>query len=91
MIIPQVHKVRFVASSLLDAVRKAETAPDSAARAHAYLCKNNPQPLSLILTKYSYTGVSRGFSEHLVWNREELFVRENISSHVFIFANYVMT
>ena len=40
MIIPQVHKVRFVASSLLDAVRKAETAPDSAARAHAYLCKN---------------------------------------------------
>jgi hypothetical protein len=32
-----VHKVRFVASSLLDAVRKAETAPDSAARAHAYL------------------------------------------------------
>jgi hypothetical protein len=35
-----VHKVRFVASTLLDAVRKAETAPASAARAHAYLCKN---------------------------------------------------
>lgn len=35
----QVHKVRFVASTLLDAVRKAETAPASAARAHAYLCK----------------------------------------------------
>src|ERR1700753_4348715 len=33
-----VHKVRFVASTLLDAVRKAETAPASAARAHAYLC-----------------------------------------------------
>lgn len=32
-----VHKVRFVASTLLDAVRKAETAPVSAARAHAYL------------------------------------------------------
>ncbi|EJC97940.1 uncharacterized protein FOMMEDRAFT_97406 [Fomitiporia mediterranea MF3/22] len=32
-----VHKVRFVASSLLDAVRKAETAPATAARAHAYL------------------------------------------------------
>lgn len=32
------HKVRFVASTLLDAVRKAETAPASAARAHAYLC-----------------------------------------------------
>ena len=34
----QVHKVRFVASTLLDAVRKAETAPASAARAHAFLC-----------------------------------------------------
>lgn len=32
-----VHKVRFVASTLLDAVRRAETAPASAARAHAYL------------------------------------------------------
>ncbi|KAJ8080378.1 hypothetical protein PM082_017211 [Marasmius tenuissimus] len=32
-----VHKVRFVASTLLDAVRKAETAPQSAARAHAFL------------------------------------------------------
>ncbi|KAJ7844631.1 hypothetical protein B0H14DRAFT_2358519, partial [Mycena olivaceomarginata] len=32
-----VHKVRFVASTSLDAVRKAETAPASAARAHAYL------------------------------------------------------
>ncbi|KII86915.1 hypothetical protein PLICRDRAFT_125699 [Plicaturopsis crispa FD-325 SS-3] len=32
-----VHKVRFVASTLLDAVRRAETAPVSAARAHAYL------------------------------------------------------
>jgi len=32
-----VHKVRFVASTLLDAVRKADEAPASAARAHAYL------------------------------------------------------
>ncbi|KAJ7600962.1 fungal-specific transcription factor domain-containing protein [Mycena floridula] len=32
-----VHKVRFVASTLLDAVSKAETAPVSAARAHGYL------------------------------------------------------
>lgn len=32
----QVHKVRFVASTLLDTVKKAE--PASAARAHAYLC-----------------------------------------------------
>lgn len=30
-------QVRFVASTLLDAVRKAEEAPQSAARAHAYL------------------------------------------------------
>ena len=34
-----VHKVRFVASTLLDAVRKAETDSASAARAHAYLCE----------------------------------------------------
>ncbi|KAI9573545.1 fungal-specific transcription factor domain-containing protein [Boletus coccyginus] len=32
-----VHKVRFVASTLLDTVRKAETAPASAARAHVFL------------------------------------------------------
>lgn len=32
-----VHKVRFVASTLLDAVRKADSAPASAARAHVYL------------------------------------------------------
>jgi len=32
-----VHKVRFVASTLLDAVGKVEIAPASAARAHAYL------------------------------------------------------
>lgn len=32
-----VHKVRFVASTLLDAVRKVDSAPASAARAHAYL------------------------------------------------------
>lgn len=35
-----VHKVRFVASTLLDAVRKAETAPASAARAHRFLCEH---------------------------------------------------
>ena len=39
-VVLQVYKVRFVASTLLDAVRKAETAPDSAARADAYLCKD---------------------------------------------------
>ncbi|OJA17171.1 hypothetical protein AZE42_00239 [Rhizopogon vesiculosus] len=32
-----VHKVRFVASTLLDTVQNAETAPASAARAHAFL------------------------------------------------------
>ena len=31
--------MRFVASTLLDAVRKADSAPASAARAHAYLCE----------------------------------------------------
>lgn len=46
-----VHKVRFVASTLLDSVRKAETAPASAARAHAYLCTSstNTLPLKLLL------------------------------------------
>ena len=34
----QVHKVRFVASTLLEAVQKVETAPALAARADAYLC-----------------------------------------------------
>ena len=43
----QVHKVRFVASTLLDAVRKAETAPASAARAHAYLCELLPSSVFL--------------------------------------------
>ena len=50
LIHPQVHKVRFVASTLLDAVRKAETAPVSAARAHGYLCKPHipfPRPVYL--------------------------------------------
>ncbi|KAL4080738.1 fungal-specific transcription factor domain-containing protein [Scleroderma citrinum] len=32
-----VHKVRFVASTLLDTVQKVDSAPVSAARAHAYL------------------------------------------------------
>ncbi|TBU26011.1 fungal-specific transcription factor domain-containing protein [Dichomitus squalens] len=45
-----VHKVRFVASTLLDAVRKAETAPASAARAHGYLCE---LPLLLFISLLS--------------------------------------
>lgn len=65
-----VHKVRFVASTLLDAVRKAETAPASAARAHAYLCKLQVSfawcsPLTCDL---------RGFSQYPLRNRKELFV-----------------
>jgi hypothetical protein len=44
-----VHKVRFVASTLLDAVRKADTAPASAARAHAYLCASSHHRCLLIL------------------------------------------
>jgi hypothetical protein len=67
-----VHKVRFVASTLLDAVRKAETAPASAARAHAYLCKDR--------TDYLYcpelTWDLRGFSQYPLRNRKELFVSE---------------
>jgi hypothetical protein len=46
----QVHKVRFVASTLLDAVRKPETAPATAARAHAYLCSLAfARPMTVIL------------------------------------------
>lgn len=52
-----VHKVRFVASTLLDAVRKAETAPASAARAHAYLC----QPHFLIKSSHFLTNISGDF------------------------------
>ena len=62
-----VHKVRFVASTLLDAVRKAETAPDSAARAHAYLCEKVhvlQRFSALIGTMSSY----RGFPIHFVRN-----------------------
>ena len=45
-----VHKVRFVASTLLDAVRKADTQPASAARAHAYLCTLYPPRCLLTLS-----------------------------------------
>ena len=41
------HKVRFVASTLLGTVRKADTAPAPAARAHAYLCKSFGLPHAL--------------------------------------------
>src|SRR5262249_28071542 len=64
-----VHKVRFVASTLLDAVSKAETAPVSAARAHGYLCKRRPVWLSK--TQYLY----RGLPEYLVRDRTKLSVR----------------
>lgn len=67
-----VHKVRFVASTLLDAVRKAETAPASAARAHAYLCKyftkSFPRPQMLMRLNH------RGLSLDPVRNRAELSV-----------------
>lgn len=52
-----VHKVRFVASTLLDAVRKVETAPASAARAHAYLCQLH----FLIKSSHSLTNISGDF------------------------------
>jgi hypothetical protein len=53
-----VHKVRFVASTLLDAVRKAETAPASAARAHAYLCalSRSTSVYLVVLTPLGRTG-----------------------------------
>ncbi len=35
-----VHKVRFVASTLLDSIREADTAPTPAARALKYLCES---------------------------------------------------
>jgi len=55
-----VHKVRFVASTLLDAVRKAETAPASAARAHAYLCTSHLFHDSIS----QFIFVSRGLPQH---------------------------
>ena len=73
----QVHKVRFVASTLLDAVRKAETAPASAARAHAYLCEC---PTNSLLRVIDMTLTSRacasprGLPVHLVRDRKELSV-----------------
>ena len=52
----KVHKVRFVASTLLDAVRKADTAPASAARAHAYLCAWSSQRLIVVSLLGTYIG-----------------------------------
>lgn len=65
--------MRFVASTLLDAVRKAETAPASAARAHAYLCKHSfvscPSTPSIHEIFFS-----RGLLIDSVRDRAELFV-----------------
>jgi len=52
--------VRFVASTLLDAVRKAETAPESAARAHAYLCTLESS-LDVVSTDVGEQGISSAF------------------------------
>lgn len=61
-----VHKVRFVASTLLDAVRKAETAPASAARAHAYLCElAYPWPLLFHTLIFPLQGISCPFCPRL--------------------------
>lgn len=76
LIVPQVHKVRFVASTLLDAVRKAETAPASAARAHAYLCEDNP--MLRVSANLPYV---RGLPKHFIRNRKKLFVRCPAFSH----------
>ena len=66
------HKVRFVASTLLDAVRKAETAPASAARAHAYLCERcfYSHPILFLI----FVDIFRGLSFYPVRNRAQLLV-----------------
>ena len=67
-----VHKVRFVASTLLDAVRKAETAPASAARAHAYLCEFLRTLCAHLRTLTGGACRVRGLPVHPVRDREEL-------------------
>jgi hypothetical protein len=74
-----VHKVRYVASTLLDAVRRAESAPATAARAHAYLCEwLSPGffffPHHPFGSNISLTSLSRGLPFYSVRNREELLV-----------------
>ena len=68
-----VHKVRFVASTLLDAVRKAETAPGPAARAHAYLCMLNMLCMMAPDADRSVQGTSLAFflrlSATIFWTR----------------------
>ena len=67
-----VHKVRFVASTLLDAVRRADTAPASAARAHAYLCTSCL--LSTVFGLALTRGYRRGLLIDSLRNRKELSV-----------------
>lgn len=59
-----------MASTLLDAVRKAETAPASAARAHAYLCASLQSGHSPPSNSHT-----RGFPQYFVRNRAQLSVR----------------
>ena len=73
------HKVRFVASTLLDAVRKAETAPASAARAHAYLCEFCCFPQSPIFSDHTFARAGDFLSILSEIERNYLYVRACIA------------
>ena len=62
--------MRFVASTLLDAVRKADSAPASAARAHAYLC----EPITSLNVISPSELYSRGLFVNPFRDRKELHV-----------------
>ena len=62
--------MRFVAFSLLDAVRKGGSAPASAARAHAYLC----EPVISFNPTSSSELRRRGLPVHSFRDRKELYV-----------------
>lgn len=66
------HKVYFVASTLLDTVRRVDTKPASEARPMLILlCRSLPN--------WSLTTFYREFPEYLIRNRMKLFVR--LSTH----------
>lgn len=80
-----------MASTLLDAVRKPETAPASAARAHGYLCK--PCRLRLCFV-YISEKPSRGLPVYPFRNRAKLLVTVFMAfvrflSHVTSFVSRV--
>ena len=76
-----------MASTLLDAVRKPETAPASAARAHGYLCKSrkhSPHPV------YISDKPSRGLPVYSFRNRTELSVSGPIAFDFYsMFSDFI--